>query len=269
MTITNETILAKAGDFVFCDSGEIHYSRPPSAENSVDFIVFDCDLLKPHCRTSGFLSPLITKEMMESCGIQAACKDMFNTVMTELENREPYYEEVVKAVLRRFWYLLQRCAPRNTTNVALRNKPPASLDTLQQLLAYLDTHYQENLPLETTAKMMHFSPSHFSKMFKDLIGINYVSYINMLRIEHACAQLPTARTILDVALGCGFSNIRTFNRTFKQLIGTTPSEFLKLPGADHYSLNFPQPKDADSQVIKENDSTMIIQYRRNENRLLE
>ena len=268
VTITNQTFLAREGDFVFCDSGEIHYSPTTSLENSVDFIVFDCNILKPHYQTSSFLSPLITREMQAECRIEKECHGMINTVIRELNNRAPCYEGIVEDTLHTFWLLLKRHIPRNNNDLLSKDRHLHALDSFQQLLSYLDEHYQESVPLEYAAEFMHFSTGHFSKVFKRLMGLPYVSYLNLLRIEHACSQLSGTSTILDTALNCGFNNIRTFNRTFKQFTGLTPSEFLNLPDASHYNISYPGLKDPSAQIV-ENDSTMLIHYHKNGSELLE
>ena len=60
---------------------------------------------------------------------------------------------------------------------------------LQQLLSYIDDHYAENITLAFAAEKMGFSDSHFSKVFKKLIGINFITYLNMVRVEQAAADL--------------------------------------------------------------------------------
>jgi AraC-like DNA-binding protein len=70
-------------------------------------------------------------------------------------------------------------------------------------------------------------------------------------------------TIQDIRLNCGFNNIRTFNRVFKQITGYTPSDFLHLPDIEAYRINYSKHKSNDPHIV-ENDSTMMIRYIRNE-----
>lgn len=86
---------------------------------------------------------------------------------------------------------------------------------LQQFLAYIDTNYFENLSLEFAANKMNFSESHFRKYLRNDQVFNYVIGVNLVRVEHAASQLKnTPDKVTDIAINCGFNNIRNFNRAF-------------------------------------------------------
>ena len=47
-------------------------------------------------------------------------------------------------------------------------------------------------------------------------------------MQMAVAALQNSETgISEIALNCGFSNVRSFNRVFKAAFGTTPSKYRK------------------------------------------
>ena len=54
-------------------------------------------------------------------------------------------------------------------------------------------------------------------------------YVNQVRIRNAARMLTeeTDKTILEIALDCGFGNISYFNRIFRRLNGMTPKEYRK------------------------------------------
>jgi AraC family transcriptional regulator len=79
--------------------------------------------------------------------------------------------------------------------------------------------------LPEMAKEAGMSQHHFSRLFKQSVGISPGKYVNQLRIERAKMLLRTSeRTIAQVALDCGF-NPRNFNNIFKQFVGVTPTKF--------------------------------------------
>ncbi len=151
----------------------------------------------------------------------------------ELEQEDDFYRDIVRAELRSFWFRLLRVMPvvsDELTAGQMQNRRITMLEDFQILLSYMEDHASENIPLEKAAAMMHFSPSHFSKVFKQLIGIGYVKYLNLIRITQASELLQEEKsTIGQVSSRCGFQNVRTFNRVFKEITGVTPSEYLDRP----------------------------------------
>lgn len=43
---------------------------------------------------------------------------------------------------------------------------------------YIEQHYQENLTLNDAAEYFKYSPSYFSRLFKETLGVNFLSYLN-------------------------------------------------------------------------------------------
>lgn len=80
----------------------------------------------------------------------------------------------------------------------------------------------------------------------------------MVRVEHAANELKnTSSKVTDIAIDCGFNNIRTFNRVFKEITGCTPSEFLKLTDPDSYNLTYYKRKSSEQEFV-ENDSLTVV-----------
>ena len=77
-------------------------------------------------------------------------------------------------------------------------------------------------------------------------------------MERAASQLrSTGKKITDVALSCGFNNIRTFNRVFKEITGYTPSEFLLVADPDVYKRTYYNRRSAEKEYV-ENDSLTLV-----------
>ena len=258
LSITDQTFLAHAGDLTVCESGMIHYSDSHGMDNVLDFLIFDTSILGPLFQNPGFMHPLITKAELDTFGLSGQLTDLIDTVSRELEQKKPFYQEVVSSSIQAFWALLKRCHPRTDAEQLPDDRRSRMLGDLQDLLSYLDEHYADNITLEFAASRMNFSNSHFSKTFKKLMGINFVTYLNLVRVERAASQLRnTGKKITDVALSCGFNNIRTFNRVFKEITGYTPSEFLLVADPDVYKRTYYNRRSAEKEYV-ENDSLTLV-----------
>lgn len=254
--VADHSFTAYAGDLVICESGQIHYSDSYNTQNHMDFLIFDTNLISSRFHNPHFKSPLITAKDLKSLGLSEALERIFLLVPEELDKKQPYYKDIVTAALREFWFLLKRKLPREE-KAKDDSRRTRLLEEFQELLDYIDTHYAEDLTLEHASSMMHFSPSHFSKTFKKMMGMNYVTYINMVRIEQAIERLGTNQyRMIDIALECGFTNIRSFNRVFKEITGYTPTEFSSQVDPDVYKTTFYHRKTAEKEYVEGGSTTM-------------
>ncbi len=254
--VADHSFTAHAGDLVICESGAIHYSDSYNKKNHMDFLIFDTNLISPRFQNPHFKNALITAEELHALGLSSSLFRLFTLVPEELDKKQPYYQDIIIAALREFWFLLKRNLPRaeKAKEDSRRNR---MLEDFQEVLDYIDTHYAEDLTLEGTAHRMHFSPSHFSKTFKKMMGMNYVTYVNMVRIEQAIQMLETHQyRMIDIALECGFSNIRSFNRVFKEITGYTPTEFSSQVDPDVYKTTYYNRKSGDTEYVEGGSTTM-------------
>ena len=97
---------------------------------------------------------------------------------------------------------------------------------VREILNFCLLHYREPIGLSDISKALHISTSRISHIFKDKIGLSFKYYINYLRIHQACNALCSGDdSIANIALSCGFDSIRSFNRNFAFIMGTSPKEF--------------------------------------------
>ena len=257
-SINDDEFTAQAGDLVYVDTGDFHYSDSFECKNHLDFIIFDPGVISPRYHRAHFAHPLVTSEQLKRYGIEENTRSLFDTVHQELENKQLCYQEIISAMLREFVYRLRRHHPVSDETSTSRSRRSEMLYDMQHLLTYIDEHYSENITLTFAAERMNFSESHFSKMFKKLIGMNFVTYINAVRIEHAADMLKnTNAKITDIALRCGFGNIRSFNRTFKEYTGRTPSQFLRLPESEIQHFSYYKRKSDQKEYVQDDSLTVI------------
>ena len=94
-------------------------------------------------------------------------------------------------------------------------------------------HLDEKLSVAEIAKQAGMSTSHFSRTFKEEVGITVTEYITRSRINWACREFgrPNCR-ISDVAFLVGFQSLSQFNRAFLKITGKNPSDYRKQKLAD-------------------------------------
>ncbi len=254
--VSDQSFTAHAGDLVICESGQIHYSDSYHTTNHLAFLIFDTTIISSGFQNPHFKMPLVTAQELENLCLAEPLDRLFSLIPTELSQKQPYYKDIVTSALREFWFLLKRKLPREE-KAADHSRRARMLGEFQELLDHIDSHYAEDLTLEYAASMMHFSPSHFSKTFKKLMGMNYVTYVNMVRIEQAISLLGSSQhRMIDIALDCGFSNIRSFNRVFKEITGYSPTDFSSQVDPDSYKMTYYHRKSGEAEYVEEGSTTM-------------
>lgn len=96
-------------------------------------------------------------------------------------------------------------------------------------LKFIDNNLDSVLSLESVSSIAFYSPFHFHRIFKAIIGETLNSYISRSRIEKAASVLIHQEevNITGIYLQCGFNSNSSFTRTFKNFYGVSPSRFRK------------------------------------------
>jgi len=143
---------------------------------------------------------------------------------------------------------------------------PTGADHRKRILAallYIQAHLDDDPDLEAIARIAHFSPFHFHRVFRGLVGEGVAQHIRRLRLERAAYQLKHSESqIIRIALDAGFEAPESFTRAFASHFGATPSAFRKLhrsvpvppsPSGVHYAADA-QP---DFTPLKENPAVNV------------
>jgi AraC-like DNA-binding protein len=88
-------------------------------------------------------------------------------------------------------------------------------------------NFNKPIRLEDVANTVNISPTAFCRYFKKHTGKTFLSFLNEIRIGHACKLLVDAK--LPVSIACmesGFNNLSHFNDQFKRIMTLTPTEYI-------------------------------------------
>ena len=119
-------------------------------------------------------------------------------------------------------------ANQNTPLEASDDDNDASYKAIQKAIAYMETHYNEDLSRDDMAAKVYMSGAHFSRCFKIVTQTTYKDYITKIRMQKALELLKTNAKISDIAKQVGYSNSNRFNVNFRQYTSYTPSEYRSL-----------------------------------------
>jgi len=95
-----------------------------------------------------------------------------------------------------------------------------------RVLVHVQEHLDEPLPLEELARIACFSPFHFHRVFRGMVGESVAQHLRRLRLERSAWQLRCSRRpIVDIAFDAGYETHESFTRAFRKAFGRSPSEF--------------------------------------------
>lgn len=106
----------------------------------------------------------------------------------------------------------------------------ANVDYVQRVNRAIDhvtQHLAEPLPLEDVARVACFSPFHFHRIFRAMMGETLHAFVKRVRLERALYLMgrEAGASLTDIALRCGFSSSSDFSRSFRSQYGVPPSAF--------------------------------------------
>ena len=82
--------------------------------------------------------------------------------------------------------------------------------------------------MQTLAGVFGYNRSYLSRVFNEYIGEGFSAYVNQLRTRYAARFIQTSDApMAQIAELAGFSNTRSFNRSFLQLYKITPLSYKK------------------------------------------
>lgn len=99
----------------------------------------------------------------------------------------------------------------------------------QEMEAYIRAHYMDSdMGLAKAAEQFGYAGSYFSRLFKDLFGENFASYLERVRMDQVCVLLTqTSDTLEQIARQTGYNSVSVMRTAFKRIKGITPNEYRK------------------------------------------
>ncbi|MBR3943208.1 MAG: helix-turn-helix domain-containing protein [Clostridia bacterium] len=102
-------------------------------------------------------------------------------------------------------------------------------DTALHIKKYVDDNFSDcDFSLERISKELSYNKKYISAVFKKTYGVDIVSYVNTVRIQHALNLMKQGFTsINDIAFCCGYKDPQYFSKIFKEKTSMPPVSYIK------------------------------------------
>jgi two-component response regulator len=155
-----------------------------------------------------FLNNSIYKEEL---GNKFGNMEVFDEAVTDIHTMEKYFLDLLFYIIDKREQLTVR------QNSFLLNKAKD----------FVEKNYMEpDISLNTVAEHTGLSPTYFSTVFKQEVGMNFIDYLTKTRIDEAKRLLrSTDKRISDIAQEVGYRDQHYFSSAFKKYQGDTPKAY--------------------------------------------
>lgn len=237
MKCRDDIIAIESGDVFLFRSMEPHYIFEVERKYPLKYICFSFSknillsekegwIDKSFLRIIEAKNEKFNNKLELDANVKSIMKKLASDIEYELSEEGTNNSYVLKC---RFLEILTRIA---TNYIAAPNKMPESIyhKEINRSIIYMNQHLSDPITLEDLAEVAQMGVSHYSAMFKKLMGISPWKFFLKLRIDLAIKYLTDFETnhkITEISTMCGFNNTVNFNKIFRSITGKTPSEYRK------------------------------------------
>lgn len=215
------------GDFIIINSGEVHGVEnigPGDARRSITILVpfeFLNELL-PEISHLYFVSQITDQEIMLKVKTEL-------TRIYQLWTNQHDHENKIE-ILGHF-YLLMALLLKNFVvpkkNIICFNDARKQ-DKVKDIINFLTANYRDSLTLDEVADHFGLSKAYLDRLFKTEVQTSLIHYLQLIRLQHAYDLLVnTDLPVTVIADQCGFANVRSLQKIFKDVYSATPSTYRK------------------------------------------
>jgi AraC-like DNA-binding protein/mannose-6-phosphate isomerase-like protein (cupin superfamily) len=142
------------------------------------------------------------------------CRQLFAELTNAIEENSPKLDGK--------WYNLYS----HLINTHLSPKPsPVSKDFVRRSLEFISRNYDKPVSVGDIAAHAHMSTFHFSRLFRQHVGMSPHSFLVQYRLSRSREELRGNAQVFDAAIGAGFYDSSHFIKTFRSHMAASPQRY--------------------------------------------
>lgn len=199
------SLSAPVGSIAFVPSGQ-GYDRTVSGEETIAVFHF-----LVHGEECGEFDVFVPKD-------PDAYRPLFLEALSLWEEKPRGYRYAATAIFYRILSLMER------DGVIFGAR---QVGLAERAAEYLERHFRESqLSVARLAERFYVSEAYLRRRFRERHGVSPKAYLSEVRMRHARSLLSTGYyTQKEIALRCGYGDVKYFRTAFKAHEGCTPTEW--------------------------------------------
>jgi AraC family transcriptional regulator len=216
--------LANDGDIFIIPKGcgltNIHHSG-----GNFHFAVVEIDYARLECLFHEQTLSIDSRLTPQLCIPETRIAALINSMRAEVEAgcpSDPLYGESLSLALTA--YVCSHYSVHTQDTQAINHR--FSHVQSQRLLEFVHAHLGGDFSLVELARIVHLSPRHFSRLFRNTFGMSPHRYVVSERIRQAQQLLGASQlSIVEIAARTGFASQSHFTDVFRRAIGVSPKRY--------------------------------------------
>ena len=220
-----ENVRITPHEFIFLNKKTPHLSVEDKSEVCERIIInFNDKFLRRFSLNYHFLKQIFNKPVFK---IPADHTADFTSLLTELVYESDYPSTFSPNLINGNVYKILVTMYRIATNTQLEKILPTN-PIIEAATKFICQNYSSAITLDDVARHCHVNKCYLSKLFKNIMGINFINYVNSIRIQNASIMLlDSDMSITRIAEDCGFNSQNHFCEVFKRVKGVSARDFRK------------------------------------------
>ncbi len=204
-TLNGEAFSFHAGETLYIAPGAVHAVSACEKGCSIGVLMF-------------YQSSILPSLLLPSEGDFESVHPLFDRILKESRQQLPGHDSMIRGLLFQILGLLERSGKE------VGQLPPDPGEA-GKIAGYLRSHLSERITLAQAAEAAGYSPTYFSRRFRQWMGMPFKAYMDELRIHAAKGMLSDGMSAAAVAEVLKYDTPSSFSRAFRRLTGQTPSGY--------------------------------------------
>lgn len=222
--INDNRYLAKENDIFLINPGNIHYFKSVTNSTILSVLIDQNEFLRGDDSNEFIMFNLNSMEMPNDSKYDGIRYLVYSIIkFNSKDNVNNLYNN--KAIA---YSLFARLVNDFKVDLTESNQRQLNYDTITKITSYINDHYKENLSLTLLSNHFNYSTAYLSRLFKNVLGVNFIDYYDSIRINYSMNDLLLSnKTIETIANEYGFDSSRSYVRAFMNMFRMYPSEYRK------------------------------------------
>ena len=217
----NKLVQANVGDVIIVNANQLHSIKTISKKCQYNCFIISHDFFDKNELN------IYTTDFTSKISDDIYLTDILDEIIVKISNKKSHYKMLIKGD---FFYIFAHLLKNYLFEESSLSKQRTKLiNIIKTSIVYIESNYQNQITLDLICTQVSLSKYYFCRIFKEIIGISPIEYLNIIRIDKAYEILQSGKyNVSETAELCGFNNINYFSKVFKRYKNILPSSIRKL-----------------------------------------